>query len=147
MRSVIVNHIGLLSQPNLKSPSPWINKKKSLLGFLENNRKLQKKLFQASFLKRAIKSFSVTTHLYRGIILNIRKSLSRVTTDYIKHFLWHHVLLLLWHWILDSTKNPWINKLIPILATEFWQLFHLTPEYWFNSDLHSISNRFPYWPS
>ena len=34
-----------------------------------------KNLFQASFLKRAVKSVSVATHLFRGIIVKIRKSL------------------------------------------------------------------------
>ena len=44
-------------------------------------------VFQASFLKRAITSFSVATHLSRGIILNIRKSLRRGTNNSMKHFL------------------------------------------------------------
>ena len=34
-----------------------------------------KEMFQASFLKRTIKPTSVATHLFMGIILNIRKSL------------------------------------------------------------------------
>ena len=47
---------------------------------------IEKKLFQASFLKRTITTFSLATHLSRGIILNIRKSLKRGTTASMKHF-------------------------------------------------------------
>ena len=42
------------------------------------------KIFKASFLMRAIKSIAVATHLFRGFIPNIRKSLTRGTTDSIK---------------------------------------------------------------
>ena len=43
-----------------------------------------KYLFEASFVKRVIKSFSVTTHLFRGIMIIIRKSLRWGTIDPIK---------------------------------------------------------------
>ena len=43
-------------------------------------------VFKASFFKRAIKSFTVTTHLSRGFILTIRKSFRRGTTNSMKVF-------------------------------------------------------------
>ena len=43
-----------------------------------------KYLFEASFVKRVIKSFSVTTHLFRGIMIIIRKSLRWGTIDPMK---------------------------------------------------------------
>ena len=48
-------------------------------------------LFLASFLKRAIKSYSVATHLFRGIIVIIRKSLRWGTPDSVKLSEWHYV--------------------------------------------------------
>ena len=41
-------------------------------------------LFQPSFVKNVIKSFSVTTHLFRGIMIIIRKSLRWGTIDPMK---------------------------------------------------------------
>ena len=43
------------------------------------------------FFKTAIKSFSVATHLFRGIIITIRKSLRWGTTNPLKLSEWHHV--------------------------------------------------------
>ena len=43
--------------------------------FTESQGPDNKHLFLASFLQRAIKSFSFATHLFRGIIIIIRKSL------------------------------------------------------------------------
>ena len=43
-----------------------------------------KNLNQTSFPNRAVKTFSVATHLFRGIILNIRKSLRWGTSDSMK---------------------------------------------------------------
>ena len=40
---------------------------------------------------RAVKTFSVATHLFRGIILNIRKSLRWGTSDSMKLSKWDYV--------------------------------------------------------
>ena len=45
-----------------------------------------KKLFLTSFFKRSIKSFSFSTHLFRGIIIIIGKSLIGGTADSMKLF-------------------------------------------------------------
>ena len=43
-----------------------------------------KNLNQTSFPNRAVKTFSVATHLFRGIILFTRKSLRLGTFDFMK---------------------------------------------------------------
>ena len=50
-----------------------------------------KNLDQTSFPNRAVKTFSVATHLFRGIILNIGKSLRWGTSDFIKLSKWDYV--------------------------------------------------------
>ena len=50
-----------------------------------------KNLYQPLFPNRAVKTFSVATHLFRGIILNIRKSLKWGTSDSMKLSTWDYV--------------------------------------------------------
>ena len=47
---------------------------------------------QTSFPNRAVKTFSVVTHLFKGIILNIRKSLRSGTFDSMKLSTWDYVI-------------------------------------------------------
>ena len=46
---------------------------------------------QTSFLNRTVKTFSVATYLFRGIILNIRKNLRWGTSDSMKLSTWDYV--------------------------------------------------------
>ena len=57
---------------------------------------------QTSFPNRADKTFSGATHLFRGIILNIRKSLRWGTSDSMKLYKWDYVGGLL------TTRKPYI---------------------------------------
>ena len=53
-----------------------------------------KNLDKTSFPNRAGKIFSIATHLFRGIILNIRKSLRGGTSDSTKLSKWDYVFLI-----------------------------------------------------
>ena len=68
-------------------------------------------------LKRDIKSFSVDTHLFRGIIIKIRNSLRWGTLDSVKLSEWHYVRkgMLLWPLLL-LTADRWH------LTCDRWQL-------------------------
>ena len=68
---------------------------------------------------RAVKTFSVATHLFRGIILNIRKSLRWGTSDSMKLSTWDYVKTVQWTAITGVAQGkvgPWL----------FWQLLPVT---------------------
>ena len=64
-----------------------------------------KNLDQTSFPYRAVKTFSVATHLFRGIILNIGKSLRWGTTNSMKLFKWDYVSF------IHSVGDPFVKNL------------------------------------
>ena len=55
-------------------------------------------LGNVTFSNSTVKTFSVATHLCRGIILNIRKSLRWGTSDSMKLSQWDYVVDLLIPW-------------------------------------------------
>ena len=78
--------------------------------------------------RRAVKSFSVATHLFRGIIIKIRKSLRWGTPNSVKISKWHYVNckgmgVLVYFTLLDFVGTVLVYCVLPNTGMYFTLLY------------------------